>query len=95
LNDISCLPLLATIEEVSLNGNDLHNVDDLAKLPKLRSLELRNNRIREIDVSEPGFRSLISLDIRGNSISSLKFATQMPQLLVLCKIYSNKMVKLS
>lgn len=63
------------VEDLVLNRNALGKADDplemLARLPRLRRLQLRHNQLRHLPAHLPKLTHLVHLDLGDNNIDAL------------------------
>jgi internalin A len=80
IRELGVLTNLTQLSSLSLVGNQIADISALAALTNLNYLNLGWNLITNFDDFSSGFTSVISLDLEGNSISTLQFLTNLTEL---------------
>ncbi|KAJ3312492.1 hypothetical protein HDV04_003092 [Boothiomyces sp. JEL0838] len=84
LRDITKLSKYRNLEELSVEKNEITNIDCLANLHSLTKLDASANRISQVE--NGSFKSLMFLCLEKNLIKSLRPFAKISSLLELCKL---------
>ncbi|XP_023341290.1 leucine-rich repeat-containing protein 40 [Eurytemora carolleeae] len=75
LTRVPCLKLCTQLKELQLGSNRISEVslEDIENIPNIRTLELRDNKIKTLPDQITGLQLLERLDVSNNDLSTLPF----------------------